>query len=330
MTTNLPFKVMDQQQIATGCLILSTETMKVTDLRARCGSNQSWVAVVNKKNRPGATCYNPLHSKVEESGALKGSAEQIFRVRDKIALVTGGYSGIGAAVSLGLADMGAKVAVAGNEGDKAAAWAKTLQSRGLEAFSATFDVLSAVETHRMVDAVVDHFGRLDILVNSVGVNREQRAEDVTEDVFDHVVGVNLKGAMFQAQAAAKHMIRQGSGGRQVHIGSVRTQLALRDRGYAAYCATKGGLGTLCKQLAAEWAPHGINVNIVAPTFVNTEMSAHMLADEDFHRALVSRIPLGRIAEPEDVMRAVLFFASPASDFITGQILYVDGGITATQ
>jgi glucose 1-dehydrogenase len=162
------------------------------------------------------------------------------------------------------------------------------------------------------------------------VNREQKADEVTEEVWDNVIDINLKGAMFQAQAAARHMIRQGSGGKQVHIGSVRTQLALRGRGYAAYCATKGGLGMLCKQLAAEWAPHGINVNVVAPTFVNTEMSAAMLADPGFYQSLVSRIPLGRIAEPEDVMQAVLFFVSPASDFITGQTLYVDGGITATQ
>jgi glucose 1-dehydrogenase len=182
----------------------------------------------------------------------------------------------------------------------------------------------------MVDGVVEHFGRLDILVNCVGVNREQKAEEVTEEVFDNVVAINLKGAMFQSQAAARQMIRQQSGGKQVHIGSVRTQLALRGRGYAAYCATKGGLGILCKQLAAEWAPHRINVNIVAPTFVNTEMSARMLADASFYDSLVSRIPLGRIAEPEDVMRSVLFFVSPASDFITGQTLYVDGGITATQ
>jgi gluconate 5-dehydrogenase len=257
-------------------------------------------------------------------------ADQIFGISGKVALVTGGYRGIGAAISLGLAGMGARIAVTGIESAKAAAFAESLRVRRHDAYSATFDVISAAETQRMVDGVVEHFGRLDILVNCVGVNREQKAEEVTEEVFDNVVAINLKGAMFQAQAAARHMIRQQSGGKQVHIGSVRTQLALRDRGYAAYCATKGGLGTLCKQLAAEWAPHGINVNIVAPTFVNTEMSASMLADENFYRGLVSRIPLGRIAETEDVMRAVLFFVSPASDFITGQTLYVDGGITATQ
>jgi len=251
-------------------------------------------------------------------------------IAGKVALVTGGYSGIGAAVSLGLASMGAKVAVTGYEEDKAFAWAESLRSQGHDAYAAYFNVLSPADTQSMVDGVVDHFGRIDILVNSVGVNREQKADEVTEDVFDHVVAVNLKGAMFQAQAAARHMIRQGAGGKQVHIGSVRTQLALRGRGYAAYCATKGGLGTLCKQLAAEWAPHRINVNVVAPTFVNTEMSAGMLLDPNFYNSLVSRIPLGRIAEPEDIMHAVAFLASAKSDFITGQTLYVDGGISATQ
>lgn len=167
-------------------------------------------------------------------------------------------------------------------------------------------------------------------MNCVGLNREEKAEDVTEEMFDQVVSVNLKSAMFQAQAAARHMIQQGTGGRQVHIGSVRTLLALRGRGYAAYCASKGGLAILCKQLAAEWAPRQITVNVVAPTFVRTQQVAHMLSDPRFHDALIARIPLGRIAEPEDVWHAVLFLISPASAFITGQTLYVDGGITATQ
>jgi NAD(P)-dependent dehydrogenase (short-subunit alcohol dehydrogenase family) len=253
-----------------------------------------------------------------------------FGLAGKVALVTGGYRGIGAAISEGLAAMGAKVAVTGIEAAQAHEFARALQSRGHDAYAAAFDVLSVDDTHRMADGVVKRFGRLDIFVNCVGVNREQRAGEVTEDVFDHVLDVNLKGAMFQAQAAAHHMIGQGSGGKHVHIGSVRTHLALRGRGYSAYCASKGGLGALCKQLAAEWAPQGINVNVVAPTFVNTEMSAHMLADESFYNSLVSRIPLGRIADPRDVMHAVLFLVSPASDYITGQILYIDGGITATQ
>src|SRR5205085_715764 len=122
----------------------------------------------------------------------------------------------------------------------------------------------------------------------------------------------------------------GNGGKQVHLGSVRTMLGLRGGGYTAYTAAKGGLGTMWKQLAAELAPHKINVNVVAPTFTRTDMVTDMLADQDFYETLVARIPFGRIAEPEEIMYPILFLVSPASDFITGQTLYVDGGITATQ
>jgi NAD(P)-dependent dehydrogenase (short-subunit alcohol dehydrogenase family) len=249
----------------------------------------------------------------------------MLRLDGKVALVTGGYGGIGSAISRGLIAMGAQVAVAGHHAEKAAACAAALQ-----AYAAPFDARSVADTGRMVDDVARHFGRLDILVNCVGLNREEKAEEVTEEKFDHVLDANLKTAMFQAQAAARHMIRQGTGGKQVHIGSVRSQLGLRGRGYAAYCAAKGGLAILCKQLAAEWAPHRINVNVVAPTFVRTEQVAGMLKDPAFYQALIARIPLGRIGEPDDVSNAVLFFVSSASDFITGQTLYLDGGITATQ
>jgi NAD(P)-dependent dehydrogenase (short-subunit alcohol dehydrogenase family) len=256
--------------------------------------------------------------------------DELFRLEGKVALVTGGYGGIGEAVCRGLANMGAKVAVTGHNGEKASACAESLRREGHDAWANKFEAVSVADTQRMVDEAAGHFGRLDILVNCVGLNREQKAEEVTEEMFDYVFGVNLKSAMFQAQAVARHMIRQGTGGKQVHIGSVRSMLALRGRGFAAYCATKGGLITLCKQLSSEWAQHKINVNVVSPTFIRTEQVAAMLSDPAFYSNLVARIPLGRIGEPEEVMSAVLFFVSRASDFITGQTLYLDGGITATQ
>jgi NAD(P)-dependent dehydrogenase (short-subunit alcohol dehydrogenase family) len=256
--------------------------------------------------------------------------EQLFRLDGKVALITGGYGGIGEAVTRGLARSGAKVAITGHNGASAAAFAELLQAEGHDAWATAFEAVSVSETERMVDEAAGHFGRLDILVNCIGLNREEKAEEVTEAMFDHVYNVNLKSAMFQAQAVARHMIRQGGGGKQVHLGSVRSLLALRGRGYAAYCAAKGGLVTLCKQLSAEWAPHGINVNVVAPTFIRTEQVAKMLADLTFYSNLIARIPLGRIGEPEDVMGAVLFLVSQASESITGQALYLDGGITVTQ
>jgi NAD(P)-dependent dehydrogenase (short-subunit alcohol dehydrogenase family) len=255
---------------------------------------------------------------------------KLFRLDGKVALVPGGYGGIGEAVCRGLAQAGAKIAVAGHNAERAETLAAALRAEGYEAYAAPFDALKTRDIRRMVDDVAAHFGRIDILVNCVGLNREEKLLDVTEENFDHVYQANLKAAFFLAQAAAKHMVAQGDGGKQVHLGSVRTGLGLRGRGYAAYTAAKGGLGTMCKQLAAELAPHKINVNVVAPTFVRTEQVAAMLADEQFYAALTARIPLGRVAEPEEIMQAALFFVSSASDFITGQILYVDGGITATQ
>jgi gluconate 5-dehydrogenase len=251
-----------------------------------------------------------------------------FRLDGQVALVTGGYGGIGLAVCHGLAAAGARVAIAGRDQQKADRAADAIRAAGGDAFAISFDALQAADVHRMTDRVAAHFGRLDVLVNTVGGNsREQLADNATEDAFDEVLRLNLTSAMFQAQAAAKHMT---AGGKQVHIGSVRGMLALRGRGFAAYCAAKGGLSVLCKQLAAEWAPKGITVNVVSPTFVRTEQSARFLADPAFHQAVVSRIPLGRIGETDDVVASVLFFAAPASSFVTGQTLYLDGGLTATQ
>ena len=258
------------------------------------------------------------------------AAEQLFRLDGKVALVTGGYGGIGEAVCRGLASAGAKIAITGHNGASATACAESLKAEGHEAWATAFEAVSVSGTERMVDEAAAHFGHLDILVNCIGLNREEKAEEVTEAMFDYVYQVNLKSAMFQAQAVARHMIRQRSGGKQVHLGSVRSLLALRGRGYAAYCAAKGGLITLCKQLSAEWAPNGINVNAIAPTFIRTEQVSKMLADPTFYSNLVARIPLGRIGEPGDVMGAVLFLVSPAANFITGQTIYLDGGLTVTQ
>jgi gluconate 5-dehydrogenase len=252
-----------------------------------------------------------------------------FRLDGRVALVTGGYGGIGLAVCHGLAAAGARVAIAGRDQQKAERAAGAIRAAGGEAFPVSFDAMQAASVHDMTDRVAAHYGRLDVLVNTVGGNsREELAESATESGFDEVLRLNLTTAMFQAQAAAKHMMT--AGGKQVHIGSVRGMLALRGRGFAAYCAAKGGLSVLCKQLAAEWAPKGITVNVVSPTFVRTEQGARFLADPAFYQSVVSRIPLGRIGETDDVVASVLFFAAPASSVITGQTLYLDGGITATQ
>jgi gluconate 5-dehydrogenase len=255
--------------------------------------------------------------------------DQLFRLDGKVALVTGGYGGIGEAVCREIVAAGGRVAVAGHHEGKASACAEALRRNGADARPAVFDARSVGDIQRMTDQVAADFGRLDILVNCIGGNKEEKADDVTEAVYDDVMVTNLKTAMFQAQAAAKHMRRSGAG-KVVFVGSVRGRIALRGRGFAAYCAAKAGLEALCRQLAAEWAEDRINVNVVAPTFTRTAQAAKWLDDPVFYQSVVARIPLGRVAETRDVAGAILFFVSPASDFVTGQTLYLDGGITVTQ
>jgi gluconate 5-dehydrogenase len=263
---------------------------------------------------------------IDFSAALTG----LFDLRGKTAYVPGGYGGIGEAIAWGLAMAGARVAVSGRDEAKAQAVASALQAAGHEAMGLAMDAHSVPQMQASVDAVAARWGGLDILVNCVGMQREQALLEVTEEAFDEVLQVNLKAAMFLAQAAAKHQIAGGKGGAQVHLLSVRAQLGLRGRGYSAYSSSKGGLVMLIRQHASELAPHGITVNGIAPTVVQTEMARHWLENPETRKQVLERIPLGRVADPQDVAGAAVFFAAPASRFVTGQVLYLDGGITASQ
>lgn len=248
----------------------------------------------------------------------------------KVAYVPGGTGGLGEAVARGLASAGARVVVSGSSEQKVVGLTEAMRSAGHDVRGVAFDARSVEDIRRSVDAVYDHFGACDLLVNCVGIHREERLLDVTEAVYDEVVAVNLKAAMFLGQAVARRQIATERGGKHVHLLSVRSQLGLRDKGYSAYASSKGGLLMLVKQHATELAPHGITVNGVAPTFVHTDMIRHVVEDSTFHQRVVARIPLGRLAEPQDIVGPVLFLCSGASDFVTGQVLFVDGGLTACQ
>jgi NAD(P)-dependent dehydrogenase (short-subunit alcohol dehydrogenase family) len=239
-------------------------------------------------------------------------------LKGKLALVAGGYGGIGAAICRGLAKAGAKVIVAGRDLRKARLLARKIKGEALQ-----LDVRDTPS----IETALKPFRRIDLFVNCAGVSREETLDEVSEAAWDEVLDTNLKAAMFLAQAVAR---RQKRGGKQVQLLSVRAQLGLRGRGYSTYCASKGGLVMLVKQHASELGPRGICVNGVAPTVVRTEMGAHWLKNPKTRAWLKERIPLGRVAETEDVVGAVLFFCSPATDYVTGQILYVDGGLTASQ
>ena len=248
----------------------------------------------------------------------------------KVAFVPGGSGVLGGAIARGLSRAGAEVVVGGTDEAKLRSLCTSLRESGQRAEAVAFDARQVKDIARAVDAVCDYFGRCDILLNCVGVHREQGLLDATEESYDSVIELNLKAAMFLAQAVARRQVQQGQGGKHVHLLSVRAKLALRGKGYSAYTASKGGLAMLVKQHAVELAPHGINVNGVAPTFVNSEMASHMLKNPELKAQIAQRIPLGRIAEAADVVGPSLFFCGPASDFVTGQILYVDGGLTACQ
>src|ERR671913_410951 len=246
----------------------------------------------------------------------------LFDLSGKTAFVPGGTSGLGEAIAWGLALSGASVLIAARDRGKAERLAGAIEKGAkTQVGGVPLEVTSLASIEEATAQAHDRLGRIDILVNSVGIQIEQPLLEVTEEAYDKVYATNLKSAMFLAQAVAKRQVAAAQGGRQIHLLSVRSQLALRGKGYSAYCSTKGGLVMLIKQHAMELAPHGITVNGIAPTFVYTEMIRHVMENPKFRRALHRRIPLGRIANPKDVVGAALFFAAPASDFVTGQILY---------
>ena len=261
---------------------------------------------------------------------MNGAPMGRFALEGKTAFVPGGYGEIGSAIATAFAEHGARVAVAGRDEGKAKALAERLRAAGHRAFGLALDATDVAAIEAAVGRAAEELGSIDILMNCIGKNREQKIAEVTEETFDDIYRTNLKSAMFLSQAVAKRQIATGRGGRQIHLLSVRAQLGMARNGYSAYCATKGALVMLVKQHAGELAAHGICVNGIAPTVVETEAARNWFEDKERYQRLLERIPLGRVAQPADIAGAALFFASAASDFVTGQVLYLDGGLTATQ
>lgn len=253
----------------------------------------------------------------------------LFDMRGKVALVAGGTGAIGGEMAAALAEYGARVAIAGRSQERADEAAARLVAAGGDAVGIALDVTDAGSVAGAIANVENQLGPVEVLINAAGTHIEQPAEELALEAWDTVLDVNLRGAFVLSQAAARSAIAHAKSGSHLHITSVRSILGIR-RGYAAYCASKGGLGILIKQLATEWAKYGIRVNGIAPTFTRTPLVENYLSDPEFYGALVNRIPLGRVCETSDLAGIAVFLASDASAFITGQNIFVDGGVTATQ
>jgi len=252
----------------------------------------------------------------------------LFRVDGKVAVVIGGAGGIGEAIAHGFAQYGAKVAVASRNLANLQKVAEEIQSEtSVEAAAFQVDVTDDNSVTRLAEQVLAKFGTVDILVNSQGLNLKKPATEFPTAEWEQMFDVNVRSIMLTCREFGKTMVDKNKG-KVINISSVRGARATLWGGNEAYCATKGAVDMITRALASEWAPNNINVNAIAPSWIATKLAEQTLQDPERLQRGLANIPLKRVGQPDDVIGLSVFLASPASDFITGQIIYLDGGATA--
>lgn len=249
----------------------------------------------------------------------------MFNLRGRVALVTGSTSGIGLALARGLGRAGATVVLNCHVAEELGRTRDLLTTDGLDVHATLFDVTDSAAVNREVERIEKEIGPLDVLINNAGIQRRAPLEDFPADDWDDLIRVNLDGVFYTARAVARHMIprRRGS---IINICSINSELARP--AIAPYTATKGAVKMLTKGMAVDWGRHGIRVNGIGPGYFETPLTRNLVADETFTGWVKGRVPLGRWGQVDDLVGAAVFLASDAASFVTGHVLYVDGGVTA--
>lgn len=250
--------------------------------------------------------------------------KSLFDLSGKVAIVVGGSRGLGRGMAVGLANAGATVVIAsrGLEALQSAAEEISKETGGT-CVPLQLDVTSLPAIQSFVEQVDQKFGRIDILINSAGINIRKSALDFELEDWDRVTDTQLKYVFFMDQAVGRYMVKHNIKGRIINIGSLSSMIGLKNM--VAYCASKGGIVQLTKALANEWAQYGICVNAIGPGYYFTEMTKPLLSDPEVMRKYQEKIPMGRLGVPEDLASTAVYLSSDASSYVTGQIIYVDGG-----
>jgi len=251
---------------------------------------------------------------------------QLFSLKGKVAVVTGGTSGIGRALSLGLADAGADVIASARRQQQVDDTAKEIEARGRQTYRLASDVGDRESLEKLLAGALERFGKVDILVNCAGIIKRTPTLDLPEADWTNILNVNLTGTLRACQVFGRHMLERGSG-RIINIASLNSFVALSE--VAAYAASKAGVASLTRSLAVEWSKKGVTVNAVAPGVFRTDLNAQLLDSTPRGQELLMRTPMGRFGKTEELVGAVVYLASDSASFVTGQILVVDGGFLAS-
>ncbi len=253
------------------------------------------------------------------------SSRELFSVEDRVTLVSGASRGIGRAMAAGFAARGAKVIITGRDRDSLTETASEISTNDVEVRPLVCDVADPRAITSLVADTIEEFGRIDVLLNVAGVNQRKAVETFSVDEFDFILDINLKGAFLLAQEVGKQML-SGGGGVQINIDSLNTYAPLK--GVIPYAMSKAGLGMMTRGMALEWGNRGVRVNAIAPGFILTDLNRKLWSEPKMNQWGLANTPLGRLGQVDDLVGTALFLASDASAFMTGQVLYVDGGVSA--